>query len=53
MAKVTKRELSRMLRTETRIECLNLPVYLCLLALKIEIGSRDLTVRLADLVKCF
>lgn len=50
---MTRRQAIRMLKNEERIECLDLTAYLTFLALRVEIGERDSTVPLADLVKAY
>jgi len=48
---MTRREAIKLLKTETTIHCLDQRSYLTFLSLKIEIGSRDLTIPLAKVEK--
>ncbi len=48
---MTRRKAIQMLKTTPVIQTLDLHSYLTLLALKIEIGARDLAVQLAEVRK--
>lgn len=48
---MTRREAIKLLKSEKTIVALNVQAYLAFLALKFEIGARDLSVRLADIEK--
>jgi hypothetical protein len=50
---MTRREAIKLLKTEKEITALDQRSYLTLLALKVEIGARDLTVPLAKITKAW